>query len=103
MKLYKIFLGIGRRGLLAWMPDKMYINIAYYLCLGKRMNWKNPTTYNEKLQWLKVYNRNEDYCKMVDKYEAKAYVAKLIGDEYIIPNLGIYTTLGITPAAMLGY
>ena len=55
-----------------------------------KLNLKNPQTYNEKLQWLKLYDRHEEYTQMVDKYEAKKYVASIIGDEYIIPTLGVY-------------
>ena len=54
------------------------------------MNIDNPTTFNEKLQWLKLYDRNPEYTKMVDKYEAKKYVSNIIGEEYIIPTLGVY-------------
>ena len=58
--------------------------------MGRKINWDNPKTYNEKLQWLKVYDRKDIYTMMVDKYEAKKYVATIIGDEYIIPTLGVY-------------
>jgi len=88
--LYKKFVGIGRTGILNWIPDKIYINIAYFLRFKKRMNWKNPETFDEKLQWLKINNRNNAYSKMVDKYEAKNYVGNIIGKEYIIPTIGIY-------------
>ena len=54
------------------------------------MDLKKPQTFNEKLQWLKLYDRNPEYTKMVDKYEAKKYVANIIGEEYIIPTLGVY-------------
>ena len=51
---------------------------------------KNPQTFNEKLQWLKIYDRKPIYTTMVDKYEVKNYVADKIGDEYIIPTLGVW-------------
>ena len=72
------------------IPDKLYLKIMYRRCLGKKLNLKNPQTYNEKLQWLKLYNRNPEYTKMVDKYEVKKYVADKIGEEYIIPTLGVW-------------
>ena len=56
------------------IPDKLYLKIMYRRCMGKKLNLKNPQTYNEKLQWLKLYNRNPEYTKMVDKYEVKKYV-----------------------------
>lgn len=72
------------------LPDETYLKIKYFLKMKKKLNIKNPKTFNEKLQWLKLHDRKEEYCKMVDKYDAKNYVASIIGDEYIIPTLGIY-------------
>lgn len=76
--------------LMHFINDKKYLKIKYYLKTGKRLNLDNPKTFNEKLQWLKVYDRKDIYTTMVDKYEAKQYVANIIGNEYIIPTLGIY-------------
>lgn len=56
----------------------------------KKLNLKAPETYTEKLQWLKLYDRRPEYVKMVDKYEVKKYVADIIGEEYIIPTLGVW-------------
>lgn len=75
---------------LKWLPDKYFVKILYWAYMGKRLNLKNPTTYNEKLQWLKIYDHNPIYTTMVDKYAAKEYVANIIGDEYIIPTLGVW-------------
>ena len=72
------------------IPDRIYLKILYKIKIGKELNLNNPKTFNEKLQWLKLYDRNPKYTKMVDKYEAKKYVASIIGDKYIIPTLGIY-------------
>ena len=58
--------------------------------MGKRLDLKNPTSYNEKLQWLKLYDRNPLYTKLVDKVAVKDYVASIIGNEYIIPTLKVY-------------
>lgn len=70
--------------------DKKYIQMKYYLTMNKKLNLEEPKTFNEKLQWLKLYDRNPEYTKMVDKYEAKKYVADIIGQEYIIPTLGVW-------------
>lgn len=78
-------------------PDKIFLRMLYYVNMGKKLNLDNPVTYNEKLQWLKLYNRNPEYTKMVDKYEAKKYVAGLIGEEYIIPTIGIYNNVDEIP------
>ena len=72
------------------VPDKMYIALKYKMSMGKFPNLKNPKTFNEKLQWLKLYNRKPEYTTMVDKYEVKKYVADKIGEEYIIPTLGVW-------------
>ena len=72
------------------LPDKLYLSIKYRTRFGYWMDWNNPQTYSEKLQWLKVYDRHEEYTKMVDKLAAKDYAASIIGDEYIIPTLTVY-------------
>jgi len=78
------------RGWLNFLSDKMYLKLIYRAKLGKKLDLKNPKTFNEKLQWLKLYNRKPEYTKMVDKYEVKKYVADLIGEEYVIPTLGVW-------------
>lgn len=75
---------------LRFLPDKLFIQIYYFIRFKRFCNFKNPKTYNEKLQWLKLHDRNPEYMKIVDKYEVKEYVSKLIGEEYIIPTLGIW-------------
>lgn len=72
------------------IPDKTYLEILYFLKTGKKLNLKNPRTFDEKLQWLKLYDRKEEYVKLADKYEVKEYVAKLIGTEHVIPTLGVW-------------
>ena len=72
------------------IPDRQYLKMMYRKLIGKELNLDNPETFNEKLQWLKLYNRKPEYTKMVDKYEVKKYVADLIGEEYIIPTLGVW-------------
>lgn len=85
-----IILYLMGKGVFNWLNDKTYLKIKYKLVMGKKLNLENPKTFNEKLQWLKLYDRKDIYTKMVDKYEAKKYVANIIGEEYIIPTLGIY-------------
>lgn len=72
------------------LPDKLYLELKFRLKMNKKLNLKNVQTFNEKLQWLKLYDRNQNYVKMVDKYEVKKYVSDIIGEEYIIPTLGIW-------------
>ena len=72
------------------LPDKSYIKLKYYVNFHRRLNLKNPETFNEKLQWLKLYDRKDIYTTMVDKYAAKKYMANIIGEKYIVPSLGVY-------------
>lgn len=75
-----------------WLPDKLYIKLLYRFRMGKRLDLNKPQTFSEKLQWLKLYDRNPQYPAMVDKYEAKKYVADIIGEEYVIPTFGVWDT-----------
>ena len=76
--------------LLKWLPDKPYLRLYYFAKLKKNLNFRNPKSFNEKLQWLKVYDRKDVYTTMVDKLEAKEFVKERIGQEYIIPTLGVW-------------
>jgi len=70
--------------------DKKYIELLYQKKLKRKINLDNPRTFNEKIQWLKLNDRNPEYTKMVDKYKVKEYVGNIIGNEYIIPTLGVW-------------
>lgn len=72
------------------MDDEEYIKRLFKAKTGKELNLDHPTSFNEKLQWLKLHVRNELHTSMVDKYEAKTIVADRIGSKYIIPTLGIW-------------
>lgn len=89
-KPYLIILYLINKGHFKWLKDEKYLKIKYKLVMNRTLDLENPKTFNEKLQWLKLYDRNPEYTKMVDKYEAKKYVANIIGEEYIIPTLGVY-------------
>lgn len=86
----KIVKHLGGKGWFHWMPDEMYIKICYRAAFGRKLDLQNPRTFNEKLQWLKLHDRRPEYTIMVDKLEVKKYVADKIGDEYIIPTLGVW-------------
>ena len=73
-----------------FLPDKWFICLDYFRFFGKFPDLKNPKTFNEKLQWLKLYNRKTEHTQMVDKYHVREYVAKRIGEEYLIPLLGVW-------------
>lgn len=72
------------------IPDGIYLKSLYKRIFGKKLSLSNPRTFNEKLQWLKIHDRKPIYATMVDKYEAKEYVKNIIGEEYIIPTLGVW-------------
>ena len=72
------------------IPDKLYLKWLFRLKMGYRLDLDNPKTFSEKIQWLKLYNRKPEYTQMVDKFAVKEYVAKIIGEKYIIPTLGVW-------------
>lgn len=80
------------RNIAKLLPDKLYLSIKYRTHFGYWMDWQNPKNFCEKLQWLKIYDKHPEYTQMVDKVAAKDYVAGIIGDEYIIPTLGVYNS-----------
>ena len=86
----KVIFPLAERGFFNWLPDKPYLKMVYRGQLGEKLNLKNPQTFNEKMQWLKLYNRDPLYHTFVDKYEVKRYVANIIGEKYIIPTLGLW-------------
>ena len=72
------------------LGDKLYLSLRFRCIMGKWIDWKNPQTFSEKLQWLKLYNRDPEYSQMVDKYAVKAYVSEILGKEYVIPSLALW-------------
>lgn len=70
--------------------DTLYIEILYWLSTGKEINLKEPKSFQEKLQWIKLNIHKPEFTMMVDKYEAKKYVASIIGEDHIIPTIGVW-------------
>lgn len=91
---WKIFLHISRPleqiGFFDKWSDEKWIKVRYWLRNGKYPDLENPKTYNEKLQWIKLHDRNPLYTILVDKYEVKKYVQEKISRDYVIPVLGIW-------------
>jgi len=82
---------LGDHDVLNWMPDRAFIKMQYYCKMGgKKLNLDQPVTFSEKLQWLKLYDRNPAYTQMVDKYEMRKYITAKLGEEYLIPLIGVY-------------
>lgn len=72
------------------LPDKAFLSLRYFLTFRRFPNWKDPKSYNEKIQWLKLYDRDPRYGEMVDKAAVKNLVSRMIGPEYLIPTLGVW-------------
>lgn len=87
----KIIIYLSSKGIINY-DDEKYLKYIYKEKTGKELNIKNPKTFNEKLQWLKLYNRNPNYTMMVDKYEVRNYIKNTIGENYLIPMLGLYNS-----------
>lgn len=75
-----------------FISDELYLRIFYEAYQGRKLDLKNPKTFNEKLQWLKLYDRNPLYTDLSDKYKVREFVKKKIGEEYLIPLLGKYSS-----------
>ena len=72
--------------------DKIYLQLMFRCKMGYKLDLSNPKSFSEKIQWLKLNNRNPLYTTLVDKYAVKDYVAKIIGKEHIIPILGMWNS-----------
>lgn len=84
----RIFQFFDNRHWLDWMPDEAYLKLAFRARMGYPLDLKEPKTFSEKLQWLKLYDRNPLYTTLVDKYAVRGYVAEKIGEEHLIPLVG---------------
>lgn len=93
LKLYsprRLILSLTEHGCFNWLPDIPFLRLKFYLCMGEKLNLKSPVTFSEKLQWLKLYDRNPRYIDLVDKCAVKEYVASIIGQEYLIPTIQVF-------------
>ncbi len=73
-----------------FIPDKLYLQWVYYLECGRKLDINNPRRFNDKLQWLKLYYRNPLWTQMVDKYRVKELVRERVGEQYVVPCLGVW-------------
>ena len=72
------------------IPDVLYLKMQFKKKLGYSLNLKDPQTFDEKLQWLKLHDRNPLYTTLVDKYAVKKWVANKIGPQYVVPTFGVW-------------
>lgn len=76
-----------------FFSDETYLKLKFKFVMGQTLDLNNPKTYNQKLQWLKLYNKHPEYTRLVDKIDVKEYVASIIGNEYVIPTLATYNNI----------
>ncbi|MDN6291153.1 MAG: hypothetical protein L0J63_12865 [Tetragenococcus koreensis] len=81
---------ITKKGLLNFLSDESFVRLEYKLKMKEELNLESPERYNEKLQWLKLYDHDPLYTDLVDKFEVRKHVEKLIGKDYLIPSYGVY-------------
>ena len=81
---------LTKLGIFNGMSDETFLKLKYKNVFGKKLDLENPKTFNEKLQWLKLYNRKPEYTIMVDKYKVRDYIARMLGEEYLISLLGVW-------------
>lgn len=81
---------LSQYGVYDSMDDEAFLKMIYKAKMGKELNLDHPQTFNEKLNWLKIHDHNPLYTKLVDKYEVKKIVGDMIGNEHIIPTLGVW-------------
>lgn len=87
---HKLFILFALKGFFNKMPDETYLKHMFRASMGRDLDLVNPKTYNEKLQWMKLYYHNPLYPQLVDKYEVRKYVADIMGEEFLIPLLGVW-------------
>ncbi|MCR5450838.1 MAG: hypothetical protein K6F23_15735 [Solobacterium sp.] len=86
----KIVYYMDKAGLLRALPDEPYLKLKFRVSIGKELDLENPLTFNEKMQWLKLYDRRPEYRIMADKYRVREYIAGKIGEKYLVPSLGVW-------------
>ena len=77
-----------RQKVFRFLPDKVALQVEYLYRFHRLCNFDSPKTYTEKIQWLKLYNRDPKYCTLVDKYEVRGVVKSIIGEDHLIPLVG---------------
>ena len=75
------------------LPDRTYVELMFWLKMGRRLNLDKPTLFNDKIQWIKLYDHNPNYPIYADKYAVKEFVEKKIVKEFIIPTLGVWDSI----------
>ena len=90
--LTKILLGLLKK--MKFLPPPVYVKFYYRYYTGKKLDLKNPKEFNEKIQWLKVFNKDPQLTQLVDKYAVRSYVTETVGERYLNKLIGIYEKAG---------
>ena len=88
----RFFLLFASKGFFKNMSDEKYLKRMFRVLFGYELDLDNPKTYNEKIQWLKLNDRNPLYTKLVDKYLVREYVSRVVGNDYLIPLFGVWNS-----------
>ena len=86
----KLILLAGSKGCFKWIPDEPYLRLLFRAEVGQKLNLNNPKSYNEKLQWIKLYDHNPVYTVMADKYLVRDFVRRRIDEDILIPFCGVW-------------
>lgn len=89
-KFFSLIRMILGKTVLPYISDYSFVKLNWLMCRYCRLNLDDVNTFNEKIQYLKLHDRNPNYIAMVDKVLAKEYVAAKIGREHIIPNIVVW-------------
>lgn len=84
----KAFVWLAEHGWFRGMDDEAYLKRFYRARMGKKLNLNPPETMNEKIQWLKLHDRNPEHVRLVDKFAVRAFVSETVGSQYLIELLG---------------
>ena len=83
-----LFSALSSMHLLRWLPDRPYLSAMWRARFHRKLDWQNPLSFNEKLQWLKAHDHNPKYPQLADKLAVRQYVADTVGGQYLIPLVG---------------
>ena len=89
---WRVFYKFNSSSISHILPDEIFLKLMFRARLGEKLDLNNPKTFNEKLQWLKLHDRNPEYSNLVDKYEVREYVKECIGEQYLIPLYGVWNS-----------
>lgn len=100
-KIIHLIQFIGERFKIQIISDRWYLKILFKHKIGKKLDTDNPLTFNEKIQWLKLYDRNNKYSIMADKYAVKTYAYEILREDICIPTIGVYSKFDDIPLESL--